>query len=235
MNEELAFQMGIAFADGMRYAQSQGLLTEDKKNGWITVNGAHVFVRNGRPTGVMAQKIAPDKENVPTVRKSKLPSLNNWLKRHGPGEGDGRYGSLRAYVNEVVAPAIEKLRYPGGMPEDCERFHLSRRTNRSIVSHSLNKDKIKILPSLPRVLDEGTFRVTDDTKHSDIEKIVYTTAIVRSGGKKFRVVVTSKKRRAVQKGSSPYFVYEIGKADPVGDSAGNTAPYEIVNCTIEEI
>lgn len=113
MDLDLAFRMGYAFASGMRFGERIRSLAEDKKNGWITINGTHAYVRNGRLVGRMAAKI-----HGTNLSPGRL-SYKRFLKENPQHAAEpNKTGARKAYVKEVfhkLGPSTEvNMRIQGG-------------------------------------------------------------------------------------------------------------------------
>ena len=171
-----------------------------------TDNNQTIAIKEGEVVGGAGTSVGPDK----------LPSFSSY---------EGNFSSFskkaKSYVETNLVPVITKLRFPKGMPSDCEKILMTRTSIAELVS-KLNNDKILALPFIAQVYREGKYREAADTKHPDIDAIVYTTATIKvSKDKELLVQVQTKRRR----GSKEYFHYGIAKADPTKKKAGDSEPY----------
>lgn len=219
MNVELAFRcgrayaMGRAFRAGFRYARGIAL---DADEGDVTFrtakNGSVIAIKEGDVVGGAGTSVGPDK----------LPTFSSFCSTEA-ASGKKFTAQARTYAQQHLKPVIESLRYPGGMPSDCERIVMGPKQIRELAAH-MNDDKAKVLPYVADVYRRGDFRSEPDEKNPQAyRRVVYTTATVKTGEGTFEVEVLSKQRT----GKDEYVQYGISKADKIGkDSAAVGTVYE---------
>lgn len=231
MNVELAFRcgrayaMGRAFRTGFRYARGIALDADEEDVTFRTAkNGSIIAIKEGDVVGVAGTSVGPDK----------LPTFSSFAS-DDKFKGKSFSYKVRCYAKEHLKPVIESLRYPVGMPPDCERITMGNKQIGELASH-MNADKAAILPFLAQVYREGKYRTGKDWKHPDaFDDVVYTTGIVKIGGRRYEVEVVSKRRIGQTKGRSEYVQYGISKADLISqDSLRDSAIYELLNVQVRE-
>lgn len=171
-----------------------------------TENNQTIAIKEGKVVGGAGTSVGPDN----------LPSFSSY---------EGNFPSFskkaKSYIETNLVPVITNLRFPKGMPSDCEKILMTRTSIAELVS-KLNNDKVLALPFLAQVYREGKYREAKDTKHPDIDAIVYTTAKIKVSENKELLVEVQTKRR---KGNKEYFHYGIAKADPIEKKTGDSEPY----------
>lgn len=204
-----AFRLGFAFGKGQsftsRLAHDDNDGNKDKVEFRTLENGQVIAIRDGKVVGGAGPCVGPDK----------LPTFE-FFASADRREGQSFTKTVNHYVTRFLRPVVEGLRYPKGMPSDCERIVMSGKHVRELSSH-MNADKTKVLPYVADVYRRGTFREAADAEHADIEKVVYTTATVKIGDEVFVVELTSKKKKPSIGGG--YIQYGIGKADKAKGAA----------------
>lgn len=193
--ERKAFQLGYSFRLGLMYGRQLALDEELKFR--TLENGTTIAIKDDEVVGGAGSAVGPDK----------LPTFE-WFMRGRTGEG--RASMVRSYAAIHLKSIIESLRYPKGMPPDCERIHMGPKQIRELAGH-MNHDKEKVLPYIADAYRKGKYRQARDTKHDDIESVIYTTADIDVGSETYEVELISKKRKLATGGG--YIQYGIGKAD----------------------
>lgn len=110
MDLDLAFRVGFAFASGMRFGERIRSLAEDKKNGWITIKGTPVYVRNNNLTGKIGQEIQRQKKEKKPVPKP----LRSIYGKEFPGvKGQEAIEKLMAEKQGHVRSAFRRPEFGG--------------------------------------------------------------------------------------------------------------------------
>ena len=229
MNVELAFRcgrayaMGRAFRTGFRYARGIALDADEEDVTFRTAkNGSVIAIKEGDVVGGAGTSVGPDK----------LPTFSSFCSTEAAA-GKKFTAQVRMYAQQYLKPVIESLRYPGGMPVDCERIVMGSAQIRELASH-MNSNKADVLPYLAEIYRKGTFRYeADQKKPKEFSMVVYTTSVIEVNGRKVKVELITKKRAKNQLGGE-YIQYGISKADVVEDSVGEEV-YEFVLAKIERI
>lgn len=228
MNDlKTAFAIGRAFGEGFLYGCRLALASdaeEDDVTFRTAKNGSIIAIKDGEVAGGAGTSVGPDK----------LPAFSSFAS-DDKFKGKSFSYKVRCYAKEHLRPVIESLRYPGGMPLDCERITMSNKQIGELVSH-MDTDKAAILPFLAQVYREGKYRTGKDWKHPDaFDNVVYTTGIVKIGGRRYEVEVLSKRRIGQTSGRPEYVQYGISKADSVSqDSLKDSAIYELLDVNVRE-
>lgn len=219
--EVAAFRIGLAFVRGYFYAGRNLVMDAKDTDSGIkfrtTGSGQVIAIRDREIIGGAGASVGADK----------LPTFE-FFASADERKGQGFTKTVRQYVEQHLRSVVEALRYPKGMPSDCERIVMGATQIRELASH-MNSDKAKVLPYVAEVYRKGTFRGTPDEKHpKDFSSVIYTTADVRIGQKTYRVELISK-RRAKQGGveETPYIQYGISRADVIGDAIPKIC-YELI-------
>lgn len=204
-----AYLLGFAFAKGLtcRLAQDgDDDESEDVKFRTLD-NGAVIAIKDDEIVGGAGSSVGTDK----------LPTFEFFASAE-ERKGQSFTKTVRQYAEQHLKPVVEALRYPKGMPPDCERIAMGTKQIRELASH-MNGDKAKVLPYIADVYRRGTFRGERDEKHpNDFASVIYTTANVSIDGETYRVELVSKKRSIPLKSEgTPYLQYGISKADTVED------------------
>lgn len=195
----MAFKAGCAFAMGRRYAERLAQDSDENVKFRTTDNGNIIAIKDGEVVGGSGASVGPDK----------LPTFAFFASAEERKE-QSFTKTVTQYARENLKPVIEALRFPKGMPADCERILMGKRSVEELAAH-MNDNKARILPFIPYVYRNGTFTEGADTKHADVEKVIYTTADVKVGEETFRVTVQTKKKKPALGGS--YVQYGVAKAD----------------------
>lgn len=223
MNVELAFQCGRAYAIGRAfragfcYVRGIALDADEEDVTFRTAkNGSVIAIKEGDVVGGAGTSVGPDK----------LPTFSSFCSTEAAA-GKKFSAQVRMYAQQHLKPVIESLRYPGGMPSDCERIVMGPKQTRELAAH-MNDNKAKILPYVADVYRRGDFRSEPDEKNAQAyRRVVYTTATVKTEEGTFEVEILSKQRRGQDDGKAEYVQYGISKADKIGkDSAAAGTIYE---------
>lgn len=229
MNVELAFQCGRAYAIGRAfragfcYVRGIALDADEEDVTFRTAkNGSVIAIKEGDVVGGAGTSVGPDK----------LPTFSSFCSTEA-ASGKKFTALVRMYAQQHLKPVIESLRYPGGMPDDCERIEMGSAQIRELASH-MNSNKAEVLPYVAEIYRKGTFRYkVDQKKPKEFSMVVYTTGVIEVNGRKLRVELITKKRSKNQLGGE-YIQYGISKADMVEDSVGESV-YEFILAKIERI
>ena len=212
----VAFRLGWAFGRGMAFAMSKHMAqdgeqdSDEKDVQFRTSENGHVIaIKDGKVVGGAGAKVGQD--GMPTL---------NFFAANPQFEGKSFSYKVKMYAKQVLKSKLETLQYPKGMPPDCARIELTSSGLGELAS-KMNDDKALALPFIPQVYREGAYRTALDSKHPDIEFVVYTTALVEvSDGRKLKVEIQSKK----SKGKGDYRHYGIAKADEEKEKTSNAKP-----------
>ena len=230
MNVELAFRcgrayaMGRAFRAGFRYARGIALDADKEDVTFRTAkNGSVIAIKDGDVVGGAGTSVGPDK----------LPTFSSFCSTEAAA-GKKFTAQVRMYAQQYLKPVIESLRYPGGMPDDCERIVMGPAQIRELASH-MNSDKAKVLPFIAEVYRTGSYRQVPDLKHKDsVEAVVYTTGrVTTEDGETFTVELVSKKLRGASR-KAGFIQYGISKADPVSQDSAFQVQYGLVEVLVKK-
>lgn len=224
-----AFKMGLAFSLGRGLAGGQIAVDSNiskKIQRWITVKKTHVPIgENGKPVTKLGKKILDEKQdkkeenkksNLRLVGPDKLPTFDDFINSdEQKSKGNSFTANVRDYAETHLKPIVEALRYPEGMPPDCEKIIMGPKQIRELASH-MNPDKIAVLPYVVDAYRHGKFKIGEDEKHSEVKSVVYTTKNVKVGGNVYFVELISKALRD-KTFNGKYLQYGISKADKVGE------------------
>lgn len=222
-----AFRLGMAFGKGKSMSRS---LAQDSEKGndedvkFRTLkNGNVVAIKDGKIVGGAGAKVGPD--NLPTLE---------FFASAEERKGQSYSKTVTQYARTHLKPLIESLRYPEGMPPDCERIAMNARSIDEIAA-KMNSNKAAALPYIAEVYRKGKYTVEKETKNiSAFALNVYTEATIKINGKDLKVTVITKQRQPTQQGER-YLQYGIGKADEVAKDAANALSlYEFSDLEIEK-
>lgn len=173
----------------------------------ITVNGAHIFVRNGRPFW-KAGKIL--KEKIAYSLKSDLPTLDEYSTSKGMSELSlGKRAKSYLFDHYANKAVNSPKAFPGA------RFLVMTKTGLREVANRINADKAKLLPHLIQLFESARLdhKSPPDGHHTDVDHFEYAVGIFEVGGKTMRVELTAAIMRQGYEPQSKF--HEIAKADPI--------------------
>lgn len=207
MDKARAYVLGLAFATGRKAGKlkRRGIAVDaDEKVQFRTVDhGKVIAIKNGEVVGGAGTAVGRDQ----------LPTFSSYMSTR---PGTGFAAGVRSYAEQHLKPVVEALRFPKGMPSDCERIVMGKPQIRELASH-MNDDKAEALPYVAEVYRNGTYEVVDDYKHSEsFDAVVYTTATIDTGKKRLKVELVSKKRKGED--ANRYIQYGISRADKAEDA-----------------
>lgn len=222
-----AFRLGLAFGKGKSMS---GSVAQDSEKGddedvkFRTLkNGNVVAIKDGKIVGGAGSKVGPDN----------IPSLEFFASAEERKE-QSYSKTVTQYARTHLKPLIESLRYPGGMPPDCERIEVNGRSIDEIAA-KMNSNKAAALPYIAEVYRKGTYTVEKEKKKPNAYALnIFTEATIKVNGRDLKVTVITKQRQPKQQGER-YLQYGIGKADEVANDAVNESTiYEFSDLEIEK-
>ena len=211
MDKARAYVLGLAFATGRKAGKlkRRGIAVDaDEKVQFRTVDhGKVIAIKNGEVVGGAGTAVGRDQ----------LPTFSSYMSTRS---GLGFTAGVRNYAEQHLKPVVEALRFPKGMPSDCERIVMGKKQIRELAAH-MNADKAEVLPYVAEVYRRGSCRTASDYKHAEsFDEVVYTVATIDIGAKRFKVELVSKKRKG--DGANCYIQYGISKADKAEDAKGHS-------------
>ena len=243
----MAFRAGMAFSFGRGFASGQIAVDSNiskKIQRWITIKNTHVPIgENGEPLTKVGKKILDDgqqKENESKnsnsrlVGPDKLPTFEDFINSEKQkSKGNSFTANVRDYAEIHLKPIVEALRYPKGMPPDCEQIIMGPKQIRELASH-MNPDKVTVLPYVIDAYRNGEFKIKSDEKHPEVKSVVYTTKNISVSGDVYFVELISKALRD-KTFNGKYLQYGISKADKVGeDQKMRQTTYQFLGINIKK-
>ena len=218
-----AFRAGFLFWLGSRF---NAMAMDKKPEKWITIKGNHIPLdKDGSPMSKTGKKILNTTnqnttqtkmvDGLPVVGPDNIPEFRAFTLTV---EGNKSFSAMaRLFAKKYLKPIVESLRYPKGMPENCERIVMGSKQIGELANH-LNPDKALILPFIPEIYRKGNYRCVPDEKHVDVKQVVYTTHIIEVAGSKYFVELVSKELKDKSR-NGEFLQYGISKADRLSNDA----------------
>lgn len=230
-----AFALGYAFYKGVNIRSSvanDGIIGKILK--WITVKGAHIPIgKGGKPlneTGKKALSKQSSSRSLKTVGPDKLPSFKDFAST-SERKNNSTSKNVKKYAIVHLKPIIESLRYPKGMPNDCNKILMSKKMAGELANH-INDDKLKALPYIADVYRNGKYRIAPEEKNPfAYSNVIYTSKTIKVDGENFNVELVSKKL-VNKREDANYVQYGISKVDKVSEDSKTGSAYALIGVRI---
>ena len=211
-----AFYLGYLWSLGRRFAMDRAMAMDAKRDlrdvRWVTINGTHVPIskKTGKVVGHL--KHIFDWYKTEKSMAEKRPNFSNFVASHKDLIGKSRAFQVKKYMKTqyIDKNVTAKLK---NAPKGCETVYFIGKSAGETANH-INKDKLELLPYLPEIFAKASHRKAKDTKHEDIDFILYSSCKFAVGGRLFDVALVSKKPKDSNR---VFFEYLIDKADPVSN------------------
>lgn len=211
-----AFYLGYLWSLGRRFAMDRAMAMDAKRDlrdvRWVTINGTHVPIskKTGKIVGHLKHVIEWHKTQQDLTEKR--PKFSDFVASTRGLTTKSKAYQVKKYMRDVYVDTHTTAKLKNA-PKGCDTVHFIGRSAGETASH-INKDKLELLPYLPEIFAKATHKKEKETKHPDIEFVLYSKCKFVVEGKQYFVELVSKKPKDDNR---VFFQYMIDKADYISN------------------
>ena len=162
-------------------------MSKDKDLKWITVNGAHIPIKEGQ-TAEEAKKEFFAKQNKSSTwdgEKKKLPT-KKVVKVKLDASIQKEFDNATPKERQEIAFKYIMDNLRGKYPAEDGRTVAIERVGADKMSHSYNEIKIKVLPELKELIEAGRLRGVIDVNHKLFTQMAYYDVDFKIGEEQYK-------------------------------------------------